>query len=206
MRAKGAVATGFALATLAAGPAQAATRELSVSDRLQDRREVAAGTRAQVLGFQDGRFYANGWHTTGEMGGIITPPLKLLDSLYFGVNGQWVGPATRFTSGWGYTRYDLPPVGDITLTRTDFVPDGRRGALLGLTLRGGERKKQTAEVMVDAHSELMTQYPWGFDPQPDRQPNTPHASDNAQDSGAFDRRRLVFRDTGRMPGETRNHS
>ena len=54
--------------------------ELSETQRLQDRREVAAGTRAQVLGFQDGRFYANGWHTTGEMGGIITPPLKLLDS------------------------------------------------------------------------------------------------------------------------------
>ena len=65
--------------------------ELSVSERLQDRREVAAGTRAQVLGFEDGRFYANGWHITGEMGGIVTPPLKLLDSVYLGVNGQWVG-------------------------------------------------------------------------------------------------------------------
>jgi hypothetical protein len=200
------VTTAVALAALAAGPAQAATEELSISQRLEDRREVAAGTRAQALGFQDGRFYANGWHIAGEMGGIISPPLKLLDSVYFGVNGKWVGQATRFTSGWGYTRYDLPPVDGIRLTRTDFVPDGRRGALLGLTLRGSERKKQTAEVMVDAHSELMTQYPWGFDPQPDRQPNTPHASDNAEDSGAFDRRRLVFRDTGRMPGETRNHS
>ena len=83
------------LATLAAGSAQAATPELSISQRLEDRREVAAGTRAQVLGFEDGRFYANGWHITGEMGGIVTPPLKLLDSLYFAVNDQWVGPATR---------------------------------------------------------------------------------------------------------------
>ena len=71
------VGVGIALAALAAGPAQAAAPELSVTQRLQDRREVAAGTRAQVLGFEDGRFYANGWHTTGEMGGIITPPLKL---------------------------------------------------------------------------------------------------------------------------------
>ena len=44
------------------------------------------------------------------MGGIVTPPLKLLDSVYFGVNGEWVGPATRFTSGWGYVRYDLPSI------------------------------------------------------------------------------------------------
>ena len=87
MRIGRAVAVGLALATVGAGSAEAAS-ELSETQRLQDRREVAAGTRAQVLGFQDGRFYANGWHTTGEMGGIVTPPLKLLDSVSFGVNGD----------------------------------------------------------------------------------------------------------------------
>ena len=46
----------------------AAPRELSETSRLQDRREVAAGTRAYSIGFEDGRFYANGWHITGEMG------------------------------------------------------------------------------------------------------------------------------------------
>jgi hypothetical protein len=197
MRAMGAVATAVALAALA-GPAQAATGEISNSHRLEDRREVAAGTRAQVLGFQDGRFYANGWHITGEMGGIVSPPLKLLDSLYFGVNGQWAGPAARFTTGWGYSRYDLPAIDGVRLQRTDFVPDGRRGALLGLTLRSAGNR--TVEVMVDAHSELMPQYPWGF------AGTTPNASENAPDSGAFDRGRLVFRDTGRYTGEARNHS
>jgi hypothetical protein len=199
MRSKRALGIGLALAALAAGPAQAAD-ELSETQRLQDRREVAAGTRAQVLGFQDGRFYANGWHTTGEMGGIITPPLKLLDSVYFGVNGEWVGPATRFTSGWGYTRYELPPVDGIALRRTDFAPDGTRGALLGLRLSNTHKNKRTVRVMVDAHSELMTQYPWGF------AGTTPNASDNALDSGSFNGRRLVFRDTGRLPGEASDHS
>jgi hypothetical protein len=65
VRFKGCVGAGLVLAGLVAGPAQAASPELSVTQRLQDRREVAAGTRAQVLGFEDGRFYANGWHTTG---------------------------------------------------------------------------------------------------------------------------------------------
>ena len=32
-------------------------------------------------GFQDGRFCGQGWHITGEMGGILTPPLKLLDGV-----------------------------------------------------------------------------------------------------------------------------
>ena len=129
-----------------------------------------------MLGFQDGRFYANGWHTTGEMGGVITPPLKLLDSVSFGVDGEWVGPATRFTTGWGYTRYELPPVDGVALRRTDVAPDDRRGALLGLRLTNTSRHKQTVEVMVDAHSELMTQYPWGFGG------TVPNASDNAPDT------------------------
>src|SRR5687767_9031242 len=126
MRMTRCVGLGIALAVLAGGSARAATSELSVSQRLDDRREVAAGTRAQVLGFEDGRFYAHGWHTTGEMGGIITPPLKLVDAVYLGVNKQWVGPATRFTSGWGYARYDLPSIDGIGLERTDVAPDGRR--------------------------------------------------------------------------------
>jgi hypothetical protein len=45
---------------LDAGPAHAAS-ELSVTNRLDDRRAVAAGTRAYSIGFEDGRFYANGW-------------------------------------------------------------------------------------------------------------------------------------------------
>jgi len=106
--------------------------ELSVTSRLADRREVAAGTRAYSIGFEDGRFYANGWHITGEMGGVWTPPLKLLDGVWFGLDGNWVGPATTFSSGRGYTRYDLPTTAGLRVERTDFVPDGRRGVLFGL--------------------------------------------------------------------------
>ena len=205
MRIRRAVGLGVALAALATGSAQAAD-ELSVTQRLQDRREVAAGTRAQVLGFQDGRFYANGWHTTGEMGGIVTPPLKLLDSVSFGIDGTWIGPATKFTSGWGYARYDLPATEGVALRRIDVAPDGRRGALLGLKMTNPSGGKRTVEVMVDAHSELMTQFPWGFDPPPGQPEDVPNASDNVPDTGAYDGGTLVFRDTGKLPGEDANHS
>ena len=116
------VVLSIAIGGQAAGAAQgvqagagAATPELSETSRLQDRREVAAGTRAYSIGFEDGRFYANGWHITGEMGGVWTPPLKLVDGVWFGLDDQWVGPATAFTSGWGYTRYDLPDTAGLTL-------------------------------------------------------------------------------------------
>src|SRR5689334_3592565 len=125
------------LATLlaAAGSAAAATpSELSTSDHLQDRREVAAGQRSYSVGFEDGRFYANGWHISGEMGGVWTPPLKLVDGVWFGIGNQWVDQATKFTSGWGYTHYDFPSIDGLQLERTDFAPDGTRAVLFGLRM------------------------------------------------------------------------
>src|SRR4051794_2212245 len=104
---------GVAVAVIAAGAAQAATPELSTTSRLADRREVAAGQRSYVEAFQDGRFYANGWHTTGEMGGVWAPPLKLVDGVWFGIDDAWVGQATSFSSGSGYNRYDLPDTGGL---------------------------------------------------------------------------------------------
>jgi hypothetical protein len=191
MRGIGAAAgAGLALAALVATPAMAAG-ELSVDQRLDDRREVAAGTRAQVLGFEDGRFYAQGWHITGEMGGIVTPPLKLLDSVSFGIDGQWIGKATRFTSGAGYVRYDLPRTAGVDVQRTDVAPDGVRGALLGLRLTNPGNRARTVRVQVDAHSELMGQYPWSS--------TTPSAAANQPDTGAYGGGRLTFRDTGATP-------
>jgi hypothetical protein len=198
VRVSRAVGIGVLAALLTGGSAQAATPELSTTSRLQDRREVAAGTRAYSIGFEDGRFYANGWHITGEMGGVWTPPLKLVDGVWFGVDGQWVGPATKFWSGQGYTRYDLPDTAGVQVARTDFVPDGRRAALFGLELTNPGAAR-TVKLSVDAHSELMGQYPWGFGGV------TPNASDNLPDRGRFDGRNLVFTDDGALPGAPEHH-
>jgi len=181
-----------------AAPGDTTSNELSTTSRLQDRREVAAGTRAYSIGFEDGRFYANGWHITGEMGGVWTPPLKLLDGLWFGLDGQWVGPATKFTSGWGYTHFQLPDTAGLQVQRTDFVPDGHRAALFGLTITNPGAAR-TATLSVDAHSELMGQYPWGFTGV------TPNASDNLPDQGSFDGKNLVFTDDGALPGAPVHH-
>ena len=172
-----------ALALIIVGAAQAAPT-LSTSNRLDDRRYVETGTRGYVVGSEAGRFPASGWHIRGEMGGVWTPPLKLLDGIWFGIDGQWVGPATRFTSGSGYGRMDLPGSKGLTVERTDFVPDGRRAALFGLTLRS-TGTAQTPTVTVEAHSELMSAYPWGW--------TTPNATAfNQQDSATAADGRLVF--------------
>ncbi|HEY1277488.1 MAG TPA: hypothetical protein VGF25_21455 [Thermoleophilaceae bacterium] len=175
---------------IAAGAAQAAP-SLSTSDRLKDRRYVTTGDRAYVVGAEDARFPATGWHIRGEMGGVWTPPLKLLDGIWFGVDGDWLGPATRFTSGSGWVAMDRPAARGLRAKQIEFVPDGRRAALFGLRLRS-TRGARRVRVKVDAHSELMSAYPWGG--------TTPSQSAfNLADTAGVRGGRLVFRERGTPP-------
>src|SRR6266496_1400063 len=174
------------------GSRTAAGPTLSVSSQLDARRYAASGDRAYELGTEDGRYPAMGFHTRGEMGGIWTPPVKLLDGIWFGVNGQWIGPAATFTSGFGYVHMALPSAGGVQLSRTDFAPDGRRAVEIGLTLTAGSQAANVS-LNVDAHSELMSAYPWGFT-KPDQ------TTFNLPDKAAFNSKQLVFTDTGTPPG------
>ena len=178
-----AVSVLVALAMLPVAGAQAAD-EVSTTDRLPDRREVAAGDRAYAIGFQDGGWYANGWHITGEMGGIWAPPLKLADGVWFGVDDQWVGPATRFTSGRGYVRYELPP-----RQRGEDHPHRLRarrrpGALFGLTLVGTGTHTVRSTCLLQAAARL----PWNDREGPRPRPTTGRTRSRP-------RRRLRFADS-----------
>jgi hypothetical protein len=179
-----------ALFLLTAAPATAAPG-LSTTDRLGDRRFVTAGSRAYELGAEDARYPASGWHIRGEMGGFWTPPMKMLDGLWFGIDDKWIGPATRFTSGYGHVSFDLPGAKNLVVKRTDFAPDGARAVLVKLDFTA-PNGTQRFTLKVDAHSELMSAYPWGW--------TTPSATTfNLDDSVSFDGTRLLFRETGKPP-------
>jgi hypothetical protein len=163
--------------------------ELTERTRLPDRRSVVIGDRFYSVSTEDGLYPAAGWHITGEMGGIWTPPLKLLDGVWFGLGGSWLGKqakAESFTAGQGYTRirYDT---GGVQVDRTDVAPDGVRAGLIGLKLTSATAR--TVRLDVDAHSELMTAYPWGWT-TPDQQAN------NLPDTGSYADGSLVFREQG----------
>ncbi len=166
---------------------------LSVSDRLDERRYVTTGTRAYEVGTEAGRYPAMGFHTRGEMGGIWSPPIKLLDGLWFGIDDQWIGPATKFTSGYGHVKMDLPDQGGMTVARTDFVPDDRRAVLVGLEFKAGETA-QNFTLKMDAHSELMGAYPWG-------ETNPSQTAFNLPDTVAAEGNNLVFREQGTPPAD-----
>jgi hypothetical protein len=174
-----------------ATPAAAQGSELSETSRLADRRSLVTGDRSFAMGDETGLYPATGWHIRGEMGGIWTPPLKLLDGLWFGVDGSWLGKdvaAAKYTSGHGYQRIDYP--GAVSVERTDFVPDGIRATVVGLTLRSDQAR--TVKLDLDAHSELLPSYPWGW--------TTPNAGQaNLPDTGAYTDGTLQFRDKGTAP-------
>jgi hypothetical protein len=189
--ASGASPGSAAFGGVSAAPPGSPTGTLSVNSQLDLRRYAAAGDRAYELGTEDGRYPAMGFHTRGEMGGIWTPPVKLLDGIWFGVNGQWLGPATRFTSGFGYVQMALPGTGGLKITRTDFAPDGRRAVEFGLTLTAPSQAANV-NLNVDAHSELMGAYPWGF--------TTPDQTTfNLPDTASFNGQQLVFEEKGTPP-------
>ena len=162
--------------------------ELTERARLDDRRAVVIGERLYSTWTQDGLYPAAGFHTRGEMGGIWSPPVKLLDGMWFGIDGAWLGDdvaARRFASGWGYTRTEYAASDGVTVHRTDVVPDGPRAGLVGLTLRSDTTR--TVPLTLDAHSELMSTYPWG-----ETKPS--QSTVNKQDTGAVRAGALVFRE------------
>ncbi|MEV0490507.1 hypothetical protein [Streptomyces atratus] len=164
--------------------------ELSETTRLADRRAVTIGDRFYSMGTEDGLYPAAGWHIRGEMGGMWTQPIKLLDGMWFGLNGSWLGDgakADKFTSGWGYTRIDYAATGGVRASRTDFAPDGLRAGLVGLTLTAERNSKVT--LAVDAHSELMNSYPWGWT-------NPDQLKFNLRDKGSYSGNSLLFREKG----------
>jgi len=201
---------GLALLVATAGPPAGAVgtrertastarhRELHETSRLADRRAVVIGDRLYATSTADGLYPAMGFHTRGEMGGIWSPPIKLLDGIWFKVGGRWLGDgvaAERFTSGWGYHRIRYAARGGVAVTRTDVVPDGVRAGLIGLTLRSSSPRR--VRLVVDAHSELLSTYPWGE--------TTPsQLTYNLDDAAAFDAAtgRLVFTEQGTPPVDT----
>jgi hypothetical protein len=180
-------------ATGAAAPsgssALARSPELSTTTRLADRRSIVVGTRAWEVGAEDGSYPAEGFHTRGEMGGFWTPPMKMLDGIWFAVDGQWL-KGTSFSNGWGYARYGEVSTSGVGVSRTDFFPDGVRAGLVGLTFTS--RNPRSIQLTMNAHSELMKSYPWGE--------TTPSQTVyNLPDTGSFNGRSLVFREQGTPP-------
>jgi glycogen debranching enzyme len=132
----------------------------STTERLGDKRYAVSGDRAYVLGTADGRFPPLGTQIKGEMGGVWSHPIKLLTGYWFALDGAWLPPAQRFTSGMGYIQMNLPQFAGIDITRLEFSPDNLPVLLVALTLRNSGDRLRRCVLSMQIRSQLLSAYPW----------------------------------------------
>ncbi len=142
--------------------------ERQTDQNLNMKRYVAAGDRAYVVGVQDGSQVPAvslnpngiGWHITGQMGGVWAHPIKLLNQFQFFLNGNLLPAATKFVSGEGYVRLELPPTNGLEISETQFAPDGLPVVLVGVQLSNSSPSVASFTLAIQAESELIPAYPW----------------------------------------------
>ena len=130
------------------------------SENLGIKRYVSAGDRAYEVGTLAGAFPQIGWHVKGHMNGVWAPPVKLLNSYQFLINGQPLPNAIQFTSGAGYVEFGYPETNGLQITRTLFAPDGIPAVLVALGLRNVSTQTQSFRLGLEAVSESIADYPW----------------------------------------------
>src|SRR6516225_6679826 len=142
--------------------------ERQTDQNLNMKRYVAAGDRAYVVGVQDGSQVPDvsinpdgiGWHIKGQMGGVWAHPIKLLHQFQFFLNDNLLPAATKFVSGEGYVRLELPPTDELEISETQFAPDGLPVVLVGVRLRNLSPGVASSKLAIVAESELISAFPW----------------------------------------------
>jgi hypothetical protein len=132
----------------------------STSSNLSEKRYVAAGDRAYVVGVQDGTFQPIGWHISGTMGGVWSHPIKLLESYSVSLGGSALPAAQQFTSGPGFVQLNFPTTNGLQITRTEFAPDGLPVVLVGLQIQNTSSQSVTTTLGLQAVSHIIPAFPW----------------------------------------------
>ncbi|HEY7504504.1 MAG TPA: hypothetical protein VH700_10420 [Gemmatimonadales bacterium] len=115
---------------------------LSNQGRTAGQPYVTAGTRAYVIGTQDGNFPDLGEHLPGEMGGAWLHPIKLVDGFRASVAEPATGRDAVLSAGKDFITY---PHGNrfiygavldsLAVERFQFSPDGHDGFIVQYRLR-----------------------------------------------------------------------
>lgn len=114
-----------------------------------------AGPELFMVGDQHGGFPPMGYHISGEMGGIWTHPVKLLDGLWLTVRGTGgevcLDKATRFVVGPGVCEHhqEIPEMG-LQATRREWVTDAFPGLVVEYHI------KNVRDIAVPLEIELKT--------------------------------------------------
>lgn len=118
---------------------------------------IAAGDRLYAVGHQDGSFPDLGWHVTGEMGGIWSHPIKLLDGFVLnigeGTNSWCLTDAQQFVN-YPVANRHLFALNDLEVQRVQFAPDGLEGLVVEYSIKNSSPEKRTLQLAFSAMTDL----------------------------------------------------
>jgi glycogen debranching enzyme len=118
---------------------------------------VVAGSRAYLIGSQDGGFPAIGWHNPGDMGGIWAHPIKLFDGVWLAIDGVWLSPATRYVGEACSAQQEYELAQGLCVVRHQFVPDDLPEVIVRYAFTSPEPR--TLHVRILARSDLQHVWP-----------------------------------------------
>lgn len=116
---------------------------------------VTAGNRLYSIGNQYGNFPEVGFHVPGEMGGVWQHPIKLLDGFELSVNGAALDTCDQFIAYPFANQFEYRhPATDVTITRTDFVPDNLAVLVVEYLMTNHSPNAQNLDVTLRLRSDL----------------------------------------------------
>lgn len=116
---------------------------------------LTTGSRAYLIGGQDGSFPERGEHMPREMYGLWAPPIKAADGFWLEADGSWLPAAETFEMlPWG-CRFCYPEQNGLTVERFQFVPDGLEGLCVTYTFRNSGKTDKTIPLRFLLKSELL---------------------------------------------------
>lgn len=115
---------------------------------------VTAGNMLYSIGNQYGDFPEIGFHVPGEMGGIWQHPIKLLDGFSLSVNNTVLDKCEQFTAYPFANRFDYFTDQEISVTRTDFVPDSLPVFVVEYLVQNNASDLRKTELTLKVNSDL----------------------------------------------------
>src|SRR5262245_20286765 len=121
---------------------------------------VTAGTRAYLIGTQDGNFPDQGEHLPGEMGGAWLQPIKLIDGFAATVS-EARGPESALSTAIDFTTYPYgsrfaygPVLDSLEIERFEFSPDGREGFVVQYEIRNTAARPRSLSFQLAVRTDL----------------------------------------------------
>ncbi len=109
---------------------------------------IVAGDRAYLIGAQHGGFPNIGFHVPGEMGGLWTHPIKLLDGFWLRIDEEWLQGAHTFLSDPFSVTHGYAQADGLQVTRRQFIPDGEPALVVRWNFKAPTARRLALRVLA----------------------------------------------------------